>query len=39
MNQVAEIIRNPEAESGLSKQLLANFKTENSCDHNFSRLK
>ena len=29
---MAEIIRKPEAGSGLSKQLLANFQTRNSCD-------
>ena len=33
------VIRKLQAESGLSKQLLGNFQTENSCDHNYSRLK
>ena len=32
---MAEIIRKREAENGLSKQ----FKTENSCDRKYSRLK
>ena len=36
---MAEIIRKYETERGLSKQLLANFQTENSCDHKYSRLK
>ena len=39
INQVAEIIWKPEAEIGLSKQLLSNFQTENSCEHKYSRLK
>ena len=36
---MAEIIKKPEAECGLSKQLIANFQTENSCDHNQGRSK
>ena len=36
---MTEIIKQPEAESGMSKQLLGNFQTENSCDHKYSRLK
>ena len=35
MDQVAEIIKQPEDESGLSKQLLGNFQTEKSCDHKY----
>ena len=31
--------KKPEAESGLSKQLLGNFQTENSYNHKYSRLK
>ena len=31
-------IKKQEAESGLSKQLLGNFQTENLCDHKYSRL-
>ena len=36
---MTEIIKQPEAESGLSNQLLGNFQTENSYDHKYSRLK
>ena len=39
IDQVIKIIKQPEAESGLSKQLLGNVQTKNSCDHNYSRLK
>ena len=39
MDQVTEIINQPEPESRLSKQLLGNFQTKNSCDHKYSRLK
>ena len=39
MRQVEEIIKQPEADSGLSKQLLGNFQTENSCNHKYLRLK
>ena len=38
-NQVAEIIRKPEGDGGLTKQLLGNFQTENSCGRNYLRLK
>ena len=30
---MTEIIIQPEFKSGLSKQLLGNFQTDNSCDH------
>ena len=30
-----ETIKQPEAESGLSKQLLGNFQTENSCNQKY----
>ena len=33
---MTEIIKQPKAESELSKQLLDNFQTENSCDHHIS---
>ena len=33
-----EIIKQPNTESGLNKQLLENFQTENSCYHKCSRL-
>ena len=33
IDQVAEITKQPEAESGLSKKMLGNFQTENSYDH------
>ena len=39
IDQVTEIINQPQAESGLSKQLLGNFQTENLCLHKYSRLK
>ena len=35
---MTEIIKQPEVESGLSKQLLGNFQTDNSSDHKYSRL-
>ena len=36
---MAEIIRKPEADGGLTKQLLRNFQTENSGGRNYLRLK
>ena len=33
IDQSAEVIKQPETESGSSKQLLDNFQTENSCNH------
>ena len=36
IDKVAEIINQPQAESGLSKQLLGNFQTENLCDQKYS---
>ena len=39
IDQVTEIIKQQETESGLSKQLLGNFQTENSWDHKYSWLK
>ena len=36
---VAEIIKQQEAGSALSEQLLGNFLTEKPCDHKYSRLK
>ena len=35
INQVKEIIRKPGAESGMSKQLVGNFQTENSWNHKY----
>ena len=39
IDQVTEIINQPLAESGLSKQLLPNIQTENLCSYKYSRLK
>ena len=36
---MAEIIQQPETESGLSKQLLGNFHTENLFDHKQTEVK
>ena len=30
---MTEIIKQPKTEGGLSKQLLGNFQTENTCEH------
>ena len=39
INQLAQIIKKPEAESALSNQVLSNFQTESPCYHKFLRLK
>ena len=39
IDHVTEIMNQPPAESGLSKQLLGNFQTKNLWDHKYSRLK
>ena len=36
---MTEIIKQPEAESRLSKQVLGKLQTENSCDHKHSTLR
>ena len=35
IDQVVEIIKQPEADTGLKKKVLGNFQNENLCDHNY----